>query len=104
VARTRDFRNAGTRGPLSTRAGIDLKGTSMLKRLILAGALAVGFAAAAAAVPSPVPSVPDEVAVAWMKHGQGHHGWRGRGRGHHYGWYKHRRHHGWSRGRHHGWR
>jgi hypothetical protein len=80
----------------------------MLKRLVLAAALAAGFSLAATAAPAPAgTALPDNLAVAFTKHGggHGHHGWRGRGR--HLGWYKHHRHprhYGWSRGRHRGWR
>lgn len=77
----------------------------MLRRFILAAALAVGFAGAAAAAPTTSDTaLPDTVAVAFVKKG-GHPAWGRRGgRGHHYGWYKQRRHHGWNRGRHRGWR
>ena len=77
----------------------------MLKRLILATALAVGFAGAAAAAPvsTSAPALPDDVAVAFAKKG-GHPGWAHKGhkgkhygwnRGRHLGWYKHKRKHRW---------
>jgi hypothetical protein len=78
----------------------------MMRRLMLAAALAVGFAGAAAAAPvsTSTTALPDNVAVAFAKKG-GHPAWGHRGgRGHHYGWKKQRRHYGWNRGRHRGWR
>ena len=77
----------------------------MLRRLIFAAGLAVGFAGAAAAAPvsTSAPALPDDVAVAFAKKG-GHPAWGHKGgkgkhygwnRGRHLGWYKHKRKHRW---------
>jgi hypothetical protein len=67
---------------------------AMLRRFMLAAALAVGFAGGAAAAPATDAALPDTVAVAFVKKG-GHPGWGHKGgRGKHYGW---------KRGRHLGW-
>jgi predicted alpha/beta-fold hydrolase len=69
---------------------------AMLRRFMLAAALAVGFAGAATAAPATTSdaTLPDTVSVAFTKKG-GHPGWGHKGgRGKHYGW---------KRGRHLGW-
>jgi hypothetical protein len=75
-----------------------------MKRLLLVGVAAIGFALAptlsASAMPVAIPGTlgATDAAIIQVKGGKGHGHWKhhGGGHGHHYGWFKKGHHHNWK--------